>query len=165
MLQDKVLNAINDQIEKEMFAANLYLSMAAYFEDKNYTGFAHWMRLQSQEEITHAMKMFNYILDRGSKPIIGQIDKPKSDWNNPLEVFQEAYEHEKKVTAWINEVYELAISEKDYATQSFLKWFIDEQVEEEATASEIVERLDMVKDNSGLLFMLDRELGTRTLDA
>lgn len=154
-------DAINGQIVKEMFSSNIYLSMAAYFEDENFPGFANWMRIQSQEEMEHAMKMFDYLINRGAKPIIGQIDKPEDNWENPLHVFNDALAHEKKVTAWINELYELAIEDKDYATQSFLKWFIDEQVEEEASTTEIVERLKLVKDNPGGLFMMDRELGSR----
>lgn len=165
MIKDSIQNAINEQIVKEIYSSNLYLSMASYCADENLNGFAHWMRIQAQEELEHAMKFFDYLLDRGGRPVVGEIKAPKADWSNALNVFEDALAHEKYVTSEINKIADLAIEERDHATTSFLKWFIDEQVEEEATTGEIVDRLKLIGDNSGGLFMLDNELKNRPAEA
>jgi len=161
MINQEMLKVLNEQITKEMFSSNLYLSMASYFADTNFKGFSHWMHLQAQEEMMHAMKIFTYILDRGGRPIIDALDKPRENWSSPLEAFTNAYEHEQLVTASIYNLVDVATNLKDHATVSFLRWFVDEQVEEEATASEIVERLKLAGDSTGGLFILDKELMSR----
>lgn len=162
MLSEKVQAALNDQINNELYAAYLYLSMAGYFKSANLSGFAHWMEMQRQEEVSHAMRIFDFVYDRDGNVILQQLGQPPSEFDSPLDVMQQALQHERNVTRLINELYELAVSESDYPTQTLLQWFITEQVEEEATASEIVDQLSLVGDNSAALLMLDRELGART---
>lgn len=164
MLNKKIQDAINEQIKNELYSAYIYLSMSAYFESMNLAGMAHWMRLQSNEEVEHAMKFFDYVYDRGGRVILGAIDQPPTEWKSPLAAFENAYEHEQKVTGMINNIYALAVKENDYPTQVMLQWFIDEQVEEEKNASTIVEQLKMVGDNSNGLMMLDHRLGERDED-
>ena len=159
MLGKKMEQALNDQINEEYFSSYLYLSMAAYFEAENLPGFARWMQLQSQEELEHAMKFFAYINERGGRVTLKAIKTPEKSWKSPLEVFQAAYKHEQHITGCINKLVDQAVKEKDHATNSMLKWFVDEQVEEEANASAIVEKLKLAKGATGALFMLDRELG------
>jgi len=161
MLSEKMREALNTQINKEIYSAYLYLSMAAYCESINLKGFANWMTIQVQEELSHAHKFFNYLPERGGKVNLQPIDGPETEWASPLAVFEHVYEHEQMVTGLINGLVKLARAEEDYATESFLKWFIDEQVEEEASASEVVEKLKLAGNQGGGLFMLDRELGTR----
>ena len=161
MINTKVEKAIVEQIAKEMFSANLYLSMAAYYKAKNLNGFANWTRIQAQEETAHAMFFFDYLIDRGGNLKISAIEAPQSEWSNPLAAFEAILAHEQQVTASINANAEVAMQEKDFATSSFLQWFITEQVEEEATAGEIVDRLTMAKESPGALFMLDTELKAR----
>lgn len=161
MLSEKMQEALNTQINKEIYSAYLYLSMAAYCESINLKGFANWMTIQVQEELNHAQKFFNYLPERGGKVNLQPIDGPKTEWDSPMAVFKHVYEHEQLVTGLIHGLVKLAREEDDYATESFLKWFIDEQVEEEASASEVVEKLKLAGDRGGGLFMLDRELGTR----
>lgn len=158
---EKMQEAINDQIQAEFYASYMYLSMAAYFEANNLSGFAKWMKLQAEEEKEHAMKLFGYVCERGGKVTLKAIDAPKASWNGPLEVFEETYAHEKKVTGLIYKLFELAAAEKDYTSQSFLKWFIDEQVEEEAGASAIVEKIKFGKEAAHVLMYIDKELGKR----
>lgn len=160
-ISQKLIDAINTQINKELYSSYLYLSMAAYFENKNFSGFAHWMFLQSKEENDHAMKFFKYLCERGVKVELKAIDAPKTEWKSPLEVFEEVFAHEQKVSEMIINLLELAKKEVDYATEIFLQWFIKEQVEEEANASVIVDKLKLIGDNINGLFMLDKELGTR----
>jgi len=164
MLDEKVLNALNDQINMEMSSAYLYLAMAAALEDQNLPGFAQWMKLQYQEEVSHAMRLFDYVADRGGRIMLGAIDKPPVEFGSPTETFQKVLDHERKVTASIHKLYELAGEQKDYATQIQLQWFIDEQVEEEKTAEEILNQLKMVGAKPHLVFMLDRKLGERQAD-
>jgi ferritin len=164
MLNKNVQDAINEQIKNELYSAYLYLSMSAYFEAQNLPGCAHWMRMQSNEEVEHAMKFFDYIYDRGGRVTLKAIDQPAFEWKSPLAAFEEAYGHEQKVTAMINNIYAVATKENDYPTQVMLHWFIDEQVEEEKNASAIVEQLKMIGDNSNGLLMLDRHLGGRAED-
>jgi ferritin len=153
--------AMNDQIRKEFSACYLYLSMAAYFADKNLNGFARWMRMQAQEEAKHAMRIFDYVEDRGGRVVLEAIDRPAPDFPSPLAVFEHARDHEAKVSAGINALYELAVADKDYASQTMLQWFITEQVEEEKTSTQIVETLRMIGDNASGLYMFDKELGSR----
>jgi ferritin len=161
MLSKAVQDAINEQIKNELYSAYLYLSMSAHFESANLTGFAHWMRLQGQEEVEHAMKFLDFVNERGGRVVLHAIDQPPVEFGLPLAVFEQTLEHERKVTALINRLYELALKENDYPTQVMLHWFIDEQVEEEANASRIVETLKMIGDKAHALLMLDKELGER----
>lgn len=161
MLGKKMEKAINDQINAEFFSAYLYLSMATHFDAVSLPGFANWMKQQTQEEMFHGMKMFNYVSDRGGRVILQAIAQPPSSWKSALEVFQNVLEHEQKVTGLINDLIDLAIKEKDYATNNFLQWFIGEQVEEEATASTLVDRLKLIGNDANGLFVLDTELAAR----
>lgn len=160
-IKDKLTKAINKQINAELYSSYLYLAMAAYFETKNWQGFANWMKIQSKEENTHAMKLYDYVLERGGEVVLDDIKAADTAWKTPLEVFETVYGHELKVTALINDLLKLASQEADAATESMLKWFIDEQVEEEANAKLIVEKLKRIKDSANGLFMLDHELGER----
>ena len=161
MLGKAVEDAMNEQIKNELFSAYQYLSMAAYCESANLPGFAQWMRAQSREETEHAMKFYDFILDRNGRVSLLGIDQPLVEFGSPLEVFERALEHEEKVTAMINDLYALSLEENDYASQTFLQWFVTEQIEEEKNAGDVVETLKMVGDRSEALFLLDRELGQR----
>ena len=161
MISKTLNDEMNIQINKEMYSAYLYLSMSAYFESVNLLGFAKWMRVQSQEEMEHAMKFYDYVLDRGGKVSLAAIDKPPAEFASPLAIFEQAYEHEQMVTGRINHIYSLAVKESDYACQVFLNWFISEQVEEEKNASQIVDILRMIPEKSGAIFQLDHQLGKR----
>jgi len=160
-MSKKMLQEMNDQIQREMESAYIYLSMAAYFDGMSLPGFAQWMKIQFKEEQIHAMKLYEYIIDRGGKISLQPINQPPVDFNSPLEVFEKALAHEEKVSGHINDLYALSIEEKDYASRPLLQWFIDEQVEEEANAGQIVDTLKMIKDNTSALLMFDRELGQR----
>ncbi len=153
--------AINKQINAELYSSYLYLSMASYFESVDLSGCAKWMYAQTQEEIVHAMKMYDYVNEAGGRVILDAIDKPQESWDSPLSVFEHAYKHEQLVTGLINDLMNLAIEEKDHATQIFLQWFVSEQVEEEASASAVVNRLKLAGDHG--LFMVDKELGQRPM--
>lgn len=161
MISKTMQDAINEQINKELYSSYLYLSMAAYFEDKNLPGFGHWMRIQADEEREHAMKFFDHLLDRGGRPLLKVIAAPETDWKSSLEAFREVQEHEAKVTASINALYELALKEKDYPAQVLLHWFIDEQVEEEKNAAEIVQQLELIEAHGTAVLMLDHRLAKR----
>ena len=161
MFKQAVQDAINEQINQELYSAYTYLSMSAYCESTNLTGFANWMRMQSREEVAHAMRLYDYVVDRGGRVFLKAIDAPPVDFRSPLDVMQQTLEHEQHVTALIEKLYEVALKETDYATQAALQWFITEQVEEEKNASAIVEQLRMVGDNRTALLMLDMELGKR----
>ena len=154
-------DAMNEQINKEFFSSYLYLSMAAYFEDKNLTGFAHWMRLQADEEREHAMKFYEFILDRGGRVQLQAIDAPATEWKSNLEVAEQVAEHESKVTESINTLYELALQEKDYPAQAMLQWFISEQVEEEKNAADLVAKLRLIEERGTAVLMLDHRLAKR----
>ena len=161
MVKEKVQNSLNEQLNAELYSSYEYLAMAAYFESENLSGFSRWMRLQSQEEYGHAMKFYDYILQAGGKIDLTQIAAPKVGWTSAEEVFKDTFKHEQKVTKSIYTLVDLANTEKDHATSIFLQWFVTEQVEEEATALKILDRIKLVSDNkSGLLF-LDHELGQR----
>ena len=162
MISKSLNKAINNQINKELFSEYLYLSMSAWFAKENLDGFANWMLVQAQEEHFHAMKFFNYVIERGGEVELLAIEKPAKEFKNPLSAFKAALEHEEFITKSINELMDLAIKEKDHASRSFLQWYVDEQVEEEANADRIVNQLKMVGDHMQGIFMLDRELGQRT---
>lgn len=161
MFSKKLAKEMNLQIMHEMYSAYLYLSMASHFEVNNLKGFAHWMKVQAGEELEHAMKFYEFINDRGEKVNLEQIDQPPLEFGTALDVFKMVLEHEQEVTARINLLYDIAVGDKDFASQSFLNWFVDEQVEEEKNASEILETLKMIGDNGNTLFMFDRSLGER----
>ncbi len=163
MLSKKMEEALNRQINAEMYSSYLYLSMAAYFESIDLGGCAQWMKAQTQEEMVHAMKIYDYVHERGGKVTLAAIEAPPTTWDSPLAVFEQAYKHEQYVTSLINELMELAIAEKDHATQIFLQWFVSEQVEEEASANAVVQKMKLAGESSGGLFMVDRELGQRPL--
>lgn len=162
MLSKTVQDAINNQIAAEFHSAYVYLSMSAYFQSINLPGSAHWMRLQYQEEMGHALKLYDYVLDREGTVVLQSIKQPASKFKSTLDVFQQALEHEKEVTKMINSLYALTLKENDYAAQIQLQWFITEQVEEEKNAGAIVEQLKMIGDNKSALLYLDRQLGMRT---
>ena len=161
MLSKKMEEALNIQINKELYSAYLYLSMAAYCESINLGGFANWMKIQTREEVSHAQKIFDYVAERGGKVTLQPIDGPETEWESPLALFEHVFKHEQLVTGLINDLVKLARQENDYATESFLRWFVDEQVEEEASASGVVERMKLAGDRGGGLFMLDREMASR----
>jgi ferritin len=161
MISQTIQNAINQQIKHEFYSSYLYLSMSAYFETLSLPGFARWMRAQSQEEQAHAMKLFDYVNDRGGSVELQALDQPPGEFQSPLDVFEQALQHERKVTALIHQLYALALKESDYATQTLLQWFITEQVEEEKNAGQIVEELKMTGGQPSALLMLDRELAGR----
>ena len=155
-LSNKMERALNEQLNLELSSAYAYLGMAAFFSQTPYTGFAQWMEIQNGEETTHAGKFFNYIVERGGKVILKAIAEPKCEFKSPLEVFEASLGHEQRVSAAICGLYELALADKDYATLSFLKWFLDEQVEEEKNVSEMIAKLEMVGDNKNGLFQVDK---------
>jgi len=161
MISKKMEKALNEQVNAELFSAYLYLSMEAYFKSLNLNGFANWMRVQTQEEISHAMKIYGFIDERGGRITLKAIDGPQTKWDSPLAVFKEIYKHEQKVTSMINNLVNLAIEEKDHATNTFLQWFVNEQVEEEASADQVIQQLKMMEKAPGGMFMLDRELAQR----
>ena len=164
MLKERVLKALNEQINAEQYSALLYLSMSAWFEDKGLPGFANWMYVQYQEELTHANKIFKYVIERSGKVELKGIEQMPVEFESVLQVAEKTLEHEQYVTALINNIVDIAVEERDHATQSFLKWFVDEQVEEEANATEIIDDLKLIEGEGrgNGLFMLDRELRQRT---
>lgn len=161
MINSKIEKALNDQINAEYYSAYLYLSMSAYLDNINLKGMANWMRVQYQEEVTHALKMYDFILERGGKVCLSQINTPPTEWSSVLDIFKETLKHEEYVTSLINNLVDISISEKDHATTNFLQWFVNEQVEEEANASEILGQVKMAQESKGTMFMLDKQLGTR----
>jgi ferritin len=161
MLSKKMEKALNGQVNAELYSAYLYLSMAANFTAQNWIGAAKWMRVQAREELGHAMKFYDFILECNSKVVLDPIAKPQTQWPTLLAAFEAAYAHEQKVTGLINGLVDLAQAEKDHATAFFLQWFVNEQVEEEANALLIVQQLRMIGDSKGSMFMLDRQLGKR----
>jgi ferritin len=161
MISNSVHQALNEQIKQEFYASYLYLSMAAYFEANSWPGFAKWMRVQSDEEMVHAKKFFDYVVDQSCRVILGAIDAPPADFKSVHDVFNQVLAHEQEVTGLINNLNALAIKENDYATQTMLQWFIREQVEEEKNANLIVDQLKRIGESSNALFMLDHRLGKR----
>lgn len=161
MIGKTMQDAMNEQINKELFSSYLYLSMAAWFEDRNLPGFASWLRLQADEEREHAMKFYDFILERGGRVALKAIEAPKTDWGSSLEAVEEVAAHEAKVSASIHALYELALKEKDYPAQVMLQWFISEQVEEEKNAAELVASMKMIEAHETAVLMLDHRLSKR----
>jgi ferritin len=161
MINEKIMAALNQQLNAELYSSYLYLSMSAYFETKNLKGFANWMRVQAQEELMHAMKFYGYINGRGGRVTLTKIEGPPTQWDSPRAVFEHVYQHEQKVTGLINNLVDVALSESDHATNNFLQWFVAEQVEEESSADGIVQKLKLIGDAGEGLFMIDQELGQR----
>jgi ferritin len=162
MLNTKIEKEINKQIRLELESAYLYLSMSSYLSDINLNGFAHWMRLQYEEEQMHAMKMYDYVIERGGRILLEPISAPQHQWENVVEIFEHTLSHEQSVTARINFLVNLAIEERDHATVNFLQWFIDEQVEEESSVEELLGQLRLIEGKGTGLFMLDREAKMRS---
>ncbi len=161
MLNKRIEKELNEQINAEYWSAYFYLSMAAYFENKNLHGFANWMKVQYLEEISHVMKFFSYVNERGGRVLLKPIDAVKTEWKDEIEVFEDTLKHEQKVTGLINNLVNIALEEKDHATHNVLQWYVSEQVEEESSADEILQQLKMVEGNKHGLLMLDRELKQR----
>ena len=161
MIPKKMEEALNGQLNAELYSAYLYLSMAAYFESVDLAGFANWMRIQNREEQFHAMKFYDYIIERGGRVTLRRIETPPSDWDSPLAAFEATLEHERKVTGLINDLVYLARQEKDNASEIFLQWFVNEQVEEEDNVSKGLGQLKLIKDSPQALFMMDKEMGQR----
>ena len=160
-MKKSINDAINKQINAEIYSAYLYLAMAAYFDGLGLDGFATWMKAQAQEEMFHAMKFYGFVYERGGSVVMDTIEKPPAEFKSPLKTFEEVLKHEKLVTSLINNLYELAVKEKDYAFQSLLNWCIDEQVEEEDTAQKTIDKIKLAGEAGPGLYMLDQELGTR----
>jgi len=160
VIDDRMVEAINDQINAELWSAYIYYSMAAWLEDNDLPGMAAWMKAQAQEEMFHADKFFSFVTERGGKVVLTAIEAPETEWESPLAVFEHAYEHEQWVTSNINALVDLAIELKDHATNNFLQWYVAEQVEEEDNTSTVAQQIRMVEGTASL-FMLDRELGAR----
>ena len=165
MIGERLNSAINDQIKNELESYYIYLSMAAYFHSRSLDGMGHWMRAQAHEEMIHAMKFIEHLLDRGGKVVLQDLKQLKTEWRSPLEAFQDAYEHEKFISGKINDLTTIAPEEKDYSSEPMLAWFTEEQVEEEASAGKIAGELEMIGEDKSALLMLDRELGTRAFPA
>ena len=161
MINPVVEKALNDQINAELYSAYLYLSMAAALEDMGLPGFANWTRIQNEEETFHAMKIYDFIIERGGRVKLTSIDTPPSEWKDVVTVFKEILKHEQLVTSLINKLMDTAIEQKDHATNMFLQWFVTEQVEEEANVDEVLQQLDLAQESKGALFMLDKDMGTR----
>lgn len=164
MISKKLQDALNKQVNAEIYSAYLYLSMSSYFEEIGLSGFSNWMELQAAEEFSHARRIYRYLYERGGKVTFTSIDTPPAKWDSPKHVFEETCAHEAKVTGMINDLVNLAIDEKDHATNNMLQWFVAEQVEEEATAEEILGKLELVGNEGNGLFMIDREMRLRVLN-
>lgn len=162
MLKEKVLNALNKQINAEMHSAYLYLSMSAYLEDKGLAGFANWMKVQYKEELSHALKIFDYVNERNGRVVLEPIAGVPIEFDGIIDVFERTLEHEQKVTQMIDELMDVSVADSDHATQSFLQWFVDEQVEEEANVNELLDNLRLIDGQGNGVFMLNRELQSRT---
>ncbi len=163
-MNKKLLDEMNIQVNKEMYSGYLYLAMAAHFEEKNLPGFAHWMTIQAGEELEHAMKFFKFLNEIGGKIILEAIEKPDSEFGNPQKVFKQVLEHEQYVTSRIHLLYKLAVETNEFPTQMFLQWFVNEQVEEEKNATEILENLKLAGESGNSILMLDRALNQRKAD-
>lgn len=161
MIKQELVDAINEQINAEYYSAYLYLSMSAYMTEQGLEGAANWMHVQYQEEVTHMMKFYNYLLERGGRVVLMAIEAPPVEWNSPLHVFEETLKHEEHVTSLINRLVDLSIEYRDHATTNFLQWYVAEQVEEEANANNILAKMKMVERSSDGIYMLDKELGQR----
>jgi len=165
MLTEKMQKTLNRQLNAELYSSYLYLSMNAYFKSVNLDGFANWMYYQAQEELEHSMKFYDFIIQRGAKVELMQIEAPPPEWSSPLAVFEATLAHEQKVTGLINDLVDVAHEESDHATNIFLQWFVSEQVEEEENVGGVLEQLKLMGDAQGGLFMMDRELTKRSPSA
>lgn len=161
MLDDKMVKAINKQMNAELYSAYLYLSMGAYFESEDLSGFANWMRIQAQEELSHAMKFYDYLVQRGARVTLTEIEAPPTQWDSAIAVFEHVYEHEQMVTGLINKLVDLAISLSDHATNNFLQWYVAEQVEEEESASGVLQKVKLAGEDTSSLLLLDQQLAQR----
>jgi ferritin len=162
MLSQPMEEALNEQINAELYSGYLYMAMSAYFQKEGLPGFATWMHAQAQEEQFHAEKFYNFIHERDGRVVLKTIEAPPADWDSPLSAFQDALAHEQKVTDRINKLMDLAMEQKDHATRGFLQWFVDEQVEEEDSVRQVIDELKLVGATGGGMFMLNRELGQRS---
>jgi ferritin len=161
MLSEKMQGALNEQLNWELYSSYIYASMSAYFHDLNLDGFANWMRVQALEELTHVGKFFDFIIERGGRVLMKAVDGPATEWASPKAAFEDALGHEQGVTGRINDLVNLALEEKDHATNIFLQWFVTEQVEEEDSVGRVLQQLKLIGDHPGGLFMVDRELAQR----
>lgn len=157
----EIQEALNEQVRAELHSAYLYLAMSAHFSEANYDGFATWMKLQAAEEMGHAMRLYDYLLERGGHVDLRAVEAPGGDFGTPLEIFEAALAHERKITGMIHALYDLSRDKKDYATEMQLQWFVTEQVEEEDSAGRAVEQLKLAGDNTSTLLMLDHRFGQR----
>lgn len=164
MLSEKLTKQINHQINEEMFSAYLYLSMSTFFENKGLSGFANWMRVQYQEEMFHATKFMNYLYDRGAKVKLEAIEKPENTWSSIQAIFEATLKHEQHITSKINELMSMARDENDFASQAFLQWYVEEQVEEESTADDLLNKIQIVGEKGQGLYMMDKDLATRVFN-
>ena len=164
MISPKMQKALNDQVNAELYSSYLYLAMAAYFQSLNLQGFVNWMKCQALEELYHAMRIYDFIAERGGRARLSAIALPEGDWKSPSAAFQAVYGHEVKVTGLINGLVDLSIKEKDHATNNFLQWYVSEQVEEESAADAIVQKLKLAGNQGQALFMIDQELATRVVN-
>ncbi|MBS3742236.1 MAG: ferritin [Candidatus Cloacimonetes bacterium] len=162
MISKNLEKAINEQINKELYSEYLYMAMAAYLDANDLDGFAHFFKMQGDEERFHAMKLYNFLDERGGRIILKAIEKPDHEFDSVIDIFEKAYKHEQYVTKLINNLMDLAIKENDHATKSMLDWFVDEQVEEEASMEHLLNKLKMIGGKGNGMLMLDKELGTRT---
>ncbi|MGL4669447.1 MAG: ferritin [Methanobacteriaceae archaeon] len=165
MLNSNMERALNAQVNAELYSSYLYLAMAAYFEDSDLSGFANWMKIQAQEELSHGMKIYEFIISRGGRVELDLIEKPQVAWESPIHAFENVYSHEQKVTGLINNLVDLAIVEKDHATNNFLQWFVAEQVEEEETASGILNKVKLAIESPSGLYLLDNDLASRVFNS
>lgn len=164
-ISDKIADAFNKQIQEELYSAYLYYAMAAWFDSENLPGFGHWMRVQAMEEVTHAQRFYSHILERGGEVELLDIAKPPKKWDSPLAALGAAFDHEQHITKCIHDLVALAREEKDYAAEvGILNWFVDEQIEEETSADEVVQKLKLIGDSKHGLYMLDKELGARAFN-
>lgn len=161
MLKKKVEDALNEQINAELYSAYLYFSMAAYFHSLNLNGYANWMQVQAQEEMTHVLKFYQYVNERGGRIKMKPVAGPPTEWKSPLKAFEAVYKHEQHVTSLIHKLVDLVVKEKDRPTESFLQWFVDEQVEEESSADDVIQQIKLAGETGPGVFLLDRELSAR----
>ena len=162
MINKKMTDSFNKQINEEIYSSYLYLSMAAHFDSQGLSGIGHWFRIQAQEEMFHAMKFYHHIVERGGQVVLQAIQEPKKNWDSTMKAFEDALKHEQHISSCIHELMDLSIKEKDFASRSLLQWFVDEQVEEEASVTEIIDKLKLAGEKGHMLYMVDRELASRT---
>jgi ferritin len=161
VLDERMEEALNYQLNRELYSGYLYLAMAAYFDDQDLPGFANWMRIQAQEELSHAMKFYDYLVRRGGRAVMDAIEAPENEWESAVAVFEQVYQHEQMVTGLIHKLVDLALELSDHATNNFLQWFVAEQVEEEESSSGVLHKVKMASQSRSGLYMLDQELGQR----